>query len=131
VRNREQMQLFYLPWRNPQTPSAISGLADMPAFPLSWSHSVRLLSVSDEDARKHYEDEAVRGGWSARQRDRQISILSFHRSRSEQAEGEHKGHAQCEIKGPFVLEFLSLKDEYVCVRCQGLRKSEFVRQTPR
>ena len=73
---------------------------------------MRLLSVSDEDAIKHYEDEALRGGWSVRQLDRQISTLSFHRSRSEQAKPEHEGRADFEIKDPFVLEFLGLKDEY-------------------
>ena len=84
----------------------------MPAFPLSWSHYVRLLSVPDEDARKHYEEEALRGGWSVRQLDRQISNLSFHRPRSEQAKDEHEGRVDFEIKDPFVLEFLGLKDEY-------------------
>lgn len=127
-RNLEQMRLFYLRWGNsqtlsavsadesslviPQTPSAKSRLCVVPAFPLSCSHYVRLLSVSDEDARRHYEAEAVRGGWSVRQLDRKISTLSFQRFRSEQAEGKHEGHAEFEIKDPFVLEFLGLKDEY-------------------
>lgn len=127
-RNLEQMRLFYVQWANPQTasaisadqsshtipqtPSAKSALADVPAFPLSWSHYVRLLTVSDEDARKYYEEEAQRGGWSVRQLDRQISTLSFQRSRPEQAKEKHEGHADFEIKDPFVLEFLGLKDEY-------------------
>ncbi|MGI4756503.1 MAG: PDDEXK nuclease domain-containing protein [Janthinobacterium lividum] len=127
-RNLEQMRLFYLHWGNPQTPSAISsdknslaisqtvsaksGSTDVPAFPLSWSHYVRLLSVSDEDARKHYEEEALRGGWSVRQLDRQISTLSFQRSRSEHAREQHEEPAGLGIKNPFVLEFLGLKDEY-------------------
>ena len=127
-RNLEQMRLFYLQWENPQTVSAISAeqglraisqtasaklrIGNVPVFPLSWSHYVRLLSVSADDARKHYEEEALRGGWSVRQLDRQISTLSFQRSRSEQAEGKHEGPADFEIKDPFVLEFLGLKDEY-------------------
>ena len=37
-------------------------------FPLSWSHYVRLLSVESHNARAFYEAEAVRGGWSNRQR---------------------------------------------------------------
>ena len=45
------------------------------AFPLSWSHYVRLLSVSDPDIRAFYESEAIRGGWSVRQLDRQVSTL--------------------------------------------------------
>ena len=122
------MRLFYLHWGISQTASAKlahrssrsisqtvsakSGLVDVPVFPLSWSHYVRLLSVPDEDARKHYEKEALRGGWSVRQLDRQISTLSFHRSRSEQVAGKHEGNPDFEIKDPFVLEFLGLKDEY-------------------
>ena len=127
-RNLEQMRLFYMLWGNPQTMSATfgnrssraisqtssaeSGTSVVPVFPLAWSHYVRLLSVSDQGARKHYEEEALRGGWSVRQLDRQISTLSFHRSRSEEAKGKHEGHAGFEIKDPFVLEFLGLKDEY-------------------
>ncbi len=127
-RNLEQMRLFFLRWGNSQTlpavsanksslaisqtPSAKSAPGTTPAFPLSWSHYVRLLSVSDEDARRHYEAEAIRGGWSVRQLDRQISTLSFQRSRSEHAKGKHEGYVEFEIKDPFVLEFLGLKDEY-------------------
>jgi predicted nuclease of restriction endonuclease-like (RecB) superfamily len=36
---------------------------------------VRLLSVKNEQARKFYETEALRGGWSVRQLDRQINSL--------------------------------------------------------
>ena len=128
-RNLEQMRLFYLHWTNPQTlsanssqemraaisqtPSARFDLGDMPAFSLSWSHYVRLLSVPDANARRPYEEEALRGGWSVRQLDRQISTLSFQRSRSEQSMGElEQGAVNFEIKDPFVLEFLGLKDEY-------------------
>ena len=41
------------------------------AFPLSWSHYVRLLSVESPEARAFYETESLRGGWSVRQLDRQ------------------------------------------------------------
>lgn len=40
------------------------------AFPLPWSHYVRLLAVEDPDARRFYETEALRAGWSVRQLDR-------------------------------------------------------------
>jgi uncharacterized protein DUF1016 len=33
-------------------------------FPLPWSHYVRLLAVSNGEARKFYETEALRCGWS-------------------------------------------------------------------
>lgn len=62
--------------RNPQTPSAES-----PApFPLPWSHYVRLLSVTNSQARSFYENEALRGGWSVRQLDRQIATQFFERT---------------------------------------------------
>ncbi len=43
------------------------------AFPLSWSHYVLLISRSRSDeARQFYHAEALRGGWSVRQLQRQI-----------------------------------------------------------
>ncbi|MCP9476205.1 MAG: DUF1016 N-terminal domain-containing protein [Nitrospira sp.] len=39
-------------------------------FPLPWSAYVRLLAVKNEHARRFYETEALRGGWSVRQLDR-------------------------------------------------------------
>jgi hypothetical protein len=41
-------------------------------FPLSWSHYVALLAVKNPHARAFYETEALRGGWSVRQLNRQI-----------------------------------------------------------
>ena len=67
----------------------------------------------DLNARRHYEEEALRGGWSVRQLDRQVSTLSFQRSHSEKVEDwKGKHFPDFEIKDPFVLEFLGLKDEY-------------------
>ena len=128
-RNLEQMRQFYLQWQNSQTLSADSAteqsqaisqttsaklkLRDSPNFPLSWSHYVRLLSVADLKARQHYESEALRGGWSVRQLDRQISTLSYQRGHTVSTEGVSAGNSpDSEIKDPFVLEFLGLKDEY-------------------
>ena len=48
------------------------------AFPLYWSHYVRLLSLRDEHARRFYETEALRGGGSLRQLDRQINSLFYY-----------------------------------------------------
>jgi len=92
-------------------------------FPLPWSHYVRLLSVENPEARAFYEQEALRGGWSARQLDRQISTLFYDRtllSRKKAAmlkKGSSKAPGDMvtpeeEIKDPLVLEFLGLKDEY-------------------
>jgi hypothetical protein len=78
-RNLEQMRLFYLGWPISQTLSAKSVKSDPKQspgyFPLPWSHYVRLLSVGDLNAREFYETEALRGGWSVRQLDRQINSM--------------------------------------------------------
>lgn len=72
-RNLDQMRQFYMKWTIPQTVSAELGCAELAnAFALPWSAYVRLLSVKDEHARQFYEVEALRGGWSVRQLDRQI-----------------------------------------------------------
>ncbi|MDP2887106.1 MAG: PDDEXK nuclease domain-containing protein [Ignavibacteria bacterium] len=93
------------------------------AFPLPWSHYVRLLSVKSPEARTFYESEALRGGWSVRQLDRQIATQFYERtalSRNKAAmltkgskpQPGDKLTPEEEIKDPFVLEFLGLKDEY-------------------
>jgi hypothetical protein len=92
-RNLEQMRAFYLGWPMPQTASAksplpgtvrgkrisqtasaklieISADAIHSRFPLPWSHYARLLAVRSADARAFYESEALRGGWTIRQLDR-------------------------------------------------------------
>lgn len=107
-----------------QTPSDKSLLSKISnLFPLPWSHYVRLLGIKNEDARSFYETEALRCGWSVRQLDRQISTQFYERtllSKNKTAmlkKGEKPVpgdivSAEEEIKDPFVLEFLGLKDEY-------------------
>lgn len=123
-RNLEQMRLFYLGWPISQTVSAKSGERRLGSrFPLPWSHYVRLLSVENLAARIFYETEALRGGWSVRQLDRQISTLFYERTAlsRDKATMLKKGNQPKsgetlrpgeEIKDPFLLEFLGLKDEY-------------------
>jgi hypothetical protein len=60
-----------------RTPSGKSlGLDELAAvaqrFPLPWSHYVRLLSVRNPMAQEFYETEALRGGWTLRQLERQF-----------------------------------------------------------
>jgi predicted nuclease of restriction endonuclease-like (RecB) superfamily len=122
-RNLFQMRAFYLAYpKIVQTPSALSPNAST-SFPLPWSHYVRLLSIDDLDAREFYETEALRGGWSVRQLDRQINSMFYHRtalSRNKAAmltkgvktKPEDRMTAEEEIKDPYILEFLALKDEY-------------------
>ena len=92
-------------------------------FPLPWSHYVRLLPLESAEARRFYETEALRGGWSVRQLDRQVSSLFYERtalSRKKAAMLEKGSRARAhdavgaeeEIRDPLVLEFLGLKDEY-------------------
>ncbi len=120
-----------------QTPSAGSGEGKMlPAssdeatlhrvaarFPLPWSAYVRLFSVKNNHARRFYETEALRDGWSVRQLDRQINSQFYERTalsrnkaamlrKGARAEPGEVPAAEEEIKDPYVLEFLDLKDEY-------------------
>lgn len=118
------MKAFYLAWPIPQTPSAESSLSGIArCFPLPWSAYVRLLSVKNENARRFYETEALRAGWSVRQLDRQINSQFYERTalsknkasmlrKGQKALGKDRVFPEEEIKDPFVLEFLGLKDEY-------------------
>jgi len=93
-------------------------------FPLSWTHYVHLLRRSrSPEARAFYETEALRGGWSVRQLDRQMSTLFYERtalSRNKAAmlrqgarpRPSDRVTPEEDIKHPLVLEFLGLKDEY-------------------
>ena len=120
VRNLRNMRAFYLTYKTReirQTPSAES------RFPLPWSSYVRLLGIDDPNARQFYEEEALRGGWSTRQLDRQISSQFYTRTllsknkramleKAQQPTAQDKVLPEEAIKDPYVLEFLDLKDEY-------------------
>ncbi|HEX5830304.1 MAG TPA: PDDEXK nuclease domain-containing protein, partial [Gemmatimonadaceae bacterium] len=127
-RNLEQMRLFYRAWPIPQTPSAElasggAGASSTVRLPLPWSHYVRLLAVRSAEARRFYETEALRGGWSVRQLDRQIASHFHERTALSRDKARmltrgarvRPGEAltpEEEIKDPFVLEFLGLEDTY-------------------
>lgn len=51
------------------------------AFPLSWSHYVRLLRVADPNERAFYECEAFQRGWTVRQLAEQIRSGLYRRTR--------------------------------------------------
>lgn len=93
------------------------------AFPLSWSHYVKLTSVENPNARAFYEAEAIRGGWSVRQLDRQISTQLHERTARSQESAAMPARPRKvwsgdvvslreEIRDPYLLEFLNLRDEY-------------------
>jgi predicted nuclease of restriction endonuclease-like (RecB) superfamily len=143
--NLLQMRAFYLGYREIlQTPSGESRSSDAAAilqtlsgeslpeavvtaiasnFPLPWSQYVRLMSVRNPEARRFYEIEALRGGWTTRQLNRQIESQFYERtalsknkaamlrSASKREPGDELPPHE-EIKDPYLLEFLNLKDEY-------------------
>lgn len=131
--NLQQMRSFFLTWPIRQTVSSESSPAPVArpwrldelaqVFTLPWSAYVRLLSVKDEHARRFYEAEALRGGWSVRQLDRQINSQFYERTALSKNKAAMlvKGAVpkpkdavtpDDAIKDPYVLEFLDLKDEY-------------------
>ena len=107
-----------------ETPSAMSPpLLTADAFPLPWSHYVRLMTVPDPVARRFYEEEAIRGGWSVRQLDRQVSTQFYERLRGSGRKGallakagtptpDDAVAADGVVRDPYLLEFLNLTDEY-------------------
>jgi hypothetical protein len=134
-RNLEQMRGFYLGWPILQASSAKSlpspdtgGQSDIsqaapskslaprsiqPRFPLPWTHYVRLLAVKNSHARAFYETEALRGGWTSRQLDRQVQSQFYERTalsrdkaamlrKGTGAKAEDAVTAEEEIKDPYV-----------------------------
>ena len=141
--NLQLMRAFYLGWEICQTPSGIfefrvtvppagdeRGAVAVPpapltadAFPLPWSHYVRLLTVPNLTARRFYEEEAVKGGWSVRQLDRQIGTQFYERLRGSKQKDALLAKAGTPtpadlptadelVRDPYVLEFLNLTSEY-------------------
>ena len=103
-------------------PLSLDGLAG--AFPLPWSHYVLLISRGrSPEAFTFYQAEALRGGWSVRQLQRQMDSQFYERT----ALSRNKANmltegakpqpgdavsADEEIRHPLVLEFLGMRDEY-------------------
>ena len=134
VDNLESMRLFYLTYllegisetksrklikEKSDTLSRISKLNYISSnFPLPWSHYVMLVRrINNEEARKFYETEALRNGWSVRQLDRQISSQFFERTllsknkaamlkKGNKAKSEDVVTPEEEIKTRFFLDFL-------------------------
>lgn len=90
-------------------------------FPLSWSHYCLLMRFDDDYQREFYESECIHGNWSVRQLDRQIQSMLYERTALSKKKLSviAKAHEkpitlkpEDEIKDPYILEFLGLKDEY-------------------
>lgn len=131
--NLYQMRSFFLTYADifqtasgksdPLKFQTASGIFELPRFPLSWSHYVELLSAKSNEARAFYEAEALRGGWTVRQLKRQIGSQFYERTllsknkaamltKGSKPKPEDILTPEEEIKDPFRLEFLGLKDEY-------------------
>jgi predicted nuclease of restriction endonuclease-like (RecB) superfamily len=139
--NLKQMRSFYFAWSSLPIRQTLSDESDKQRhistlrpdtafvseisgrFALPWSAYVRLLSVKNPEARKFYEAETLRAGWSVRQLDRQIGSQFYERialsknktamlEKAQIPESSDTITPEEAIKDPFVLEFLDLKDEY-------------------
>jgi predicted nuclease of restriction endonuclease-like (RecB) superfamily len=79
------------------------------------------MRLDEPFKREFYEGECIRGNWSVRQLDRQIQSMLYERTALSKrklsviAKAHEKPitlRPEDEIKDPYVLEFLGLKDEY-------------------
>ena len=98
---------------------------------MTWTHYRSLLRVDNEKAREWYIEESIKGQWSSRQLDRQISTSYYERllaSRDkepviEEAKSKMELMApESFIKDPYVLEFIDLKN-YPALRESDLEQA--------
>lgn len=110
-RNVLDMRRFYLAYQKWQA---------VPAK-LSWTHIIELIGVSDDNARKFYEKQAIHEKWSYRELERQIDSSLFERlALSKDKKGvlqlSQKGHvishATEAVKDPYVLDFLKIPQSH-------------------
>ena len=106
-RNILDMRRFYLNYQKWQTVSA----------KLSWSHYIELLSITNDDERKFYEQKAIKENWSTRELERQINSSLYERlllSKDKKgilklAEERQSSFDLNEIiKDPYMLDFLKI-----------------------
>ena len=119
LRNLQQIRGFYVTYAAAGISQTVSAKFSQ-RFPLPWSHYVRLLRLDNPLARQFYEAEALRGGWTVRQLQRQIDSQYYERtalSKNKEATLSRPAppdspptRAADEIRDPLVLEFLGLKD---------------------
>ena len=117
--NVYNMRLFYLTYGKFQT---VSGKCQSLSGKLSWSHYCELLSVSDDNKRNFYEQEAQNSKWSVREMKRQIETSLYERLLLSKGEVNKEEVYKMATKGmeistptdiikdPYVFEFLGLPD---------------------
>ena len=100
-------------------------ICDTVCHKLSWSHIRHLIKITDTNARTYYAEEAVKGGWSVRELERQIAtqhyerLLSTHRDKKDAQEllcanlpaKPDKFDPMALVHDPFILEFLDIKPD--------------------
>lgn len=87
---------------------------------LSWSHYRALMRVESRESREFYEREAIAGGWDKRTLERQIQSYYYERLQKSRKPEKMLAEGRClavpatpaaeELKNPYVLEFLGLRD---------------------
>ncbi|NLD92875.1 MAG: DUF1016 domain-containing protein [Fibrobacter sp.] len=89
-------------------------------MPLSWSHYVFLMGISDDSERSFYEIESAREKWSLRELRRQFNTslyerIALSRDKKKVRELSKKGLQLSSpadtLKNPYVLEFLGLEEK--------------------
>ena len=122
--NMRQFYLVYLPIFQtvsrksetaPQISQTLSG-----KFPLSWSHYLFLMGISNPAERQFYETEAAKERWSLREMKRQFNSALYERlalSRDKEgiaklaAKGQIVERPEDIVKDPYILEFLGLRED--------------------
>lgn len=111
--NLQNMRAFYLNYENCQS---VTGK-------LSWTHYCELLTISDQDKRSFYEQEAINSNWSVRELKRQIHTSLYERLLlSKGAVNKRKvmdlalngieiNEPKDIIKDPYVFEFLGISED--------------------
>ena len=128
VDNLENMRRFYLVMPESKISETVSRNFTLEqlatTLPLPWSHYVLLSRhAHSAEAFDFYHAEALRGGWSVRQLERQVNSLFYERtalSRNKAARLKQETQPQAAdflsveeaVRDPLVLEFLGLRDEY-------------------
>ena len=112
VSNLQFMRRFYQKYQNQQTVSV----------KLSWSHYCELLTITDDNERKFYENEAINSSWSFRELKRQIESSLFQRLLLSEGNANKEKVLQLAKKGieisepkdivkdPYVFEFLGIPE---------------------
>jgi len=111
-----------LPSQKSETLSRISGSLTEPAampFPLSWSHYLFLMRISNPQERQFYEIEAAKERWSLREMKRQFNSALYERvalssDKKAIADMSKQGliieQPKDIVKDPYILEFLGIPE---------------------